>query len=302
MLDPKAVATFLCVVHEGSFTKAASALDTSPSVVSRAIAKLESDLSVKLFHRTTRSLSLTVEGREFHQGARELVQDWEDLEARVAGRLTSPTGLVRLSLPSAVGRDFILDHLVDFRRLYPLVEMEVSFQDQLANLAEQGFDLVVRTGELADSANHMARKFFDFDVILCASEAYLAQAPPLSGLGDLEQHSCIRFRNTATGRIFPWWMEPRGFKVPRTLVFDDGPAIARACELGAGLAMLPTWLGVDRLKQGRLVEVLPEHKRPFSTPVWIVHLNRQILPARTRVLLDFLVSRREELQARLRYP
>ncbi len=116
MLDPKAVAIFLSVVREGSFTKAASALDTSPSVVSRAIAKLESDLSVKLFHRTTRSLSLTVEGREFHQGAR---------------------------------------------------------------------DLVVRTGELADSANHMARKFFDFDVILCASEAYLAQAPPLSGLGDL---------------------------------------------------------------------------------------------------------------------
>lgn len=302
MLDSRSILTFVRVVKDGSFSRAASSLNSSPSAVSRAISRLERELGVKLFHRTTRSLSLTAEGREFERGARTLLQDWEELEARVSGRSSTPAGLVKLSLPSAVGREFLVDYLVDFRQKFPDIDLEVSFQDRMVNLAEQGFDLVVRTGDLAESANHIATKFFDFEVLLCASPAYLANSRPIHTFADLRDHTCLRFRNTATGRIFSWWVESKGIEVPTSIVFDDGPAIARACELGAGLAMLPTWHSARLLRQGSLVEVLPQQRRPFTTPAWLVYLNRQVLPARSKGLLDYLLGRRTELQALLSLP
>lgn len=299
MLDSKSIGIFLRVVKDGSFSRAAATLNTSPSAVSRAVSKLERDLEVKLFHRTTRSLSLTTEGREFERGARALFQDWTELEARVSGKSTRPAGLVKLSLPSAVGREFLVDYLVSYRLEFPEVDLDVSFQDGMVDLAEQGYDLVVRTGELAESANHIATKFFDFDVLLCASADYLQRSNPIRGFEDLPDHSCLRFRNTATGRVFPWWVESRGIEVPASLVFDDGPSIARACELGAGLAMLPSWHSARLLRERRVVEVLPDDRRPFSTPAWLVYLNRQVLPARSKSLLEYLLARRGELQTRL---
>lgn len=299
MLDSKSIAVFLRVVNDGSFSKAAAALNTSPSAVSRAVSKLEHDLEVKLFHRTTRSLSLTTEGREFERGARALLQDWNELEARVSGKAAKPAGLVKLSLPSAVGREFLVDYLVDYRREFPKVDLDVSFQDGMVDLAEQGYDLVVRTGDLAESANHIATKFFYFEVLLCASRSYLERSAPIHTMQDLRHHCCLRFRNTASGRIFPWWVESRGIEVPASLVFDDGPSIARACELGAGLAMLPSWHSARLLREKRVVEVLPQERRPFSTPAWLVYLNRQVLPARSKSLLEYLLARRDELQAML---
>lgn len=301
MLDPKAVTVFLRVTREGSFSRAAETLNTSPSAVSRAVSRLEEELEVKLFHRTTRSLSLTTEGRELEQGAQALLEGWSELEARLAGHTSKPSGLVKVSLPSAVGREMLVDDLVAYRKDFPGVQLEVSFQDRKVDLAEQGFDLVVRTGTLTETANHIATRFFDFQVLLCASPSYL-ERHPVRSFDALRHHTCLRFRNTATGRIFPWWVESRGIEVPASLVFDDGPAIARACELGAGLAMLPTWHSAAAIQQGRVVEVLPEQRRPYLTPAWLVYLNRQVLPARTRSLLDFLLARRESLAARMQSP
>lgn len=299
MEDMTHIRIFTKVAHLGSFTAAANALDLAPSSVSRTISRLEESLQVKLFHRTTRKLSLTEDGRILKSGAESILNDWQQLESSLSGSQHQPRGLLKLSVPSAVGRNLFVPSLVKFRTQFPEVQLDVSFEDRMADIAGQGYDVVVRTGELADSATHIARKFFDFRLYLCASPAYLTAAPPLRELVDLSQHSILRFRNKATGRLFAWPAESKGINLSQEFIFDDGPAIAKATAQGAGLSVLPTWLCAEGIREGRLVPLLVDALGKTTTPVWLVYLNRQYVASRIQAFVDFMVGQKKEIETLL---
>ena len=284
---------FAQVAQRGSFSAAAETLDLTPSGVSRAVGRMETELGIKLFHRTTRSLSLTSDGRKLLRSSERLLEEWKQLEAWIARDRAELEGSLSISLPSGMGSQVLVEPLVDFQEKHPAVRLHVSFDDRLAGLADDALDLVVRTGRLHDRTELIARKFFDYQVILCASPEYLAKNGMPATPEDLRDHSCLRFR--AGGRIFPWRLPIEQEWASGPLVFDDGPAILKATVLGAGISLLATWLSAPALRDGRLVEILPGH-RPSSTPCWLVYLNRRFVSPRIQALVDHMVSWRPRIE------
>ena len=248
---------------------------------------------MKLFHRTTRSVSLTVEGERLFEGAQRLVDEVEALTAEVTDSRQVPRGRIVISAPAVFGRFWLTDKILDFMTHYPEVEVEVNFDDRLVDLAAEGIDLAVRLGTLSDSANLVVRKLFEDTVYTCAAPDYLAANGVPGTIEDLADHRCIHYRVRNTGRLFPFHFQQNNAVVRQaftpTLVFNSVDAIRRASERGLGIAQLPSFLALDAIRSGRLTEVLPD-LRMSTFPYSLVYLDRRLVSRRVRALVDFLVA------------
>lgn len=288
---------FVQVARSGSFTSAAEALGLSSSAVSKSVLRLEQELGIKLLHRTTRRLSLTGEGVRMLERAVFILEQLRELDEEMSQRHSQLKGVLRLNFPAALGRNVMTELVTSFGLRHPLLRSEISFDDRLIDLAEEGIDVVARTGRLTDSASLIVTHFFDYQSVLCASPSFLSECKKLNSREDLDSTPCIHFRVRATGRISPWRLKTGPCSFDARFVFEDLTAICRAAVAGAGVALLPTWSCLDELKSGALVEVLAD-LRPEPTPVWLGYHDRRYLAPRIAAFVQEMKGYASQLTRR----
>lgn len=284
--------TFVAVVEAGSFSAAAARLDRAKSAVSRQVAALESHLGVQLLNRTTRRLSLTEAGREFHERAQRILADLEEAELSVAAEQTALRGRLRLAAPLSFGVLHLAPALAEFLTRHPELVLDLDLDDRRINLVEEGFDLALRIGELVDSSL-VARSLAPIRMQLCASPAYLRRHGTPRTPQDLAFHAGLvygnvpeaqqwRFRDVA-GKV-------HSVKVPARLRANNGDVLLRAALDGLGVVVSPTFIAHRALAAGQLVPLLPDYQAP-GTSAYAVYPSRRHLPQRVRALIDFLAQR-----------
>ncbi|MCA1409371.1 LysR family transcriptional regulator [Ensifer sp. IC3342] len=288
------VEAFVAVAEKGSMTEAAVALSTTPSVLSRAVTRLETRLGAQLMRRTTRRLSLTDQGRAYLEQARTAFSLIGDAERAIQGQDGEfLTGHVRISVPTTYGH-YRLPVLLDgFLRAYPEVQIELSITNRNVDLVAEAYDLAIRLGPLPDSGL-VARKLEDASLRLVAAPQYLERAGIPRTVEDLAGHQCLPFVMPSTGRCAPWLFRVDGRDVDwtpsgRIRVFDDVLGVMSLAEKGLGICQTYDFVVSEHIEQGRFVELL-DHARGRSRPFSIIFAPHRRLSAATRALIDFLAK------------
>jgi DNA-binding transcriptional LysR family regulator len=286
---------FAQTARRGSFAAAARDLGGSPSTLAKSVARLETELGVKLFHRTTRQVSLTADGERLFHRCERVLAEFEDLQADAAGTRAAPTGTLRVSLPIYYGRCFVMPLLAELLRKHPTLTLEVRLQDGFADLVRDGIDLAVRMGELRDSTL-VARRIDWQRLVMVATTQYLQAHGTPRRLEDLAGHKAVTFRMPSTGRSRPWQLRQGRRTVetlpPQSVQVSDTEALGTAALLGLGLTQLPDYIVDDAIARGDLVPVLQNHQ-PAPMPISAVVPSGRLIPPRVRVLLEALESLRE---------
>jgi DNA-binding transcriptional LysR family regulator len=289
------VEALLRVVDEGSLTNAAVVLGTTPSVLSRSIARLEARLGAQLLRRTTRSQSLTDAGRLYVDETRQAFALVEKAEQAICGRTPREelTGRVRLSVPTSYGHCRLAPMLATFAGRHPRVQVELNITNRNVDLAAEGYDLAIRSGPLPDSSM-VARTLEEGRLILVASPGYARGAGALDTFADLQRQRCIAFVRPSTGRVIPWLLRVDGKDVdwvppPAITVSDDVMGLVTLAVQGMGVATCPELMAAERIAAGQLVQVLPAlggRTRAFS----LVYAPHRGLSPAARALIDLLVE------------
>lgn len=287
------VETFVTVVDKGSMTSAAIALGTTPSVLSRAITRLETRLGVQLLRRTTRRLSLTDPGRLYLAQSRAAFDLIDDAERVIQGEGGDVTGSVRLSVPTTYAHHRLPPLLQKFSRLHPRVQVELNISNRNVDLVAEGFDLAIRMGRLPDSGL-VGRKLEDASMCLIASPSYVDCAGAPQSIGALADHVCLPFVMPSTGRVSPWILREGGRDVDwiphgALRISDDVLGVVSLALSGLGICQTYDFIARDLIAQGRVVEVLTTARgrsRPFS----VIYAPHRQLSSASRTLIDFLVG------------
>lgn len=282
---------FVAVVENGGISAAARALDRDPSVISRRLDALEARLGVRLLSRTTRRITLTEAGAAYLSRVRTILGELLVAESAAAAGAAVPRGLLRLSLPATYARRWIAPRLPEFVAAYPEVQLELLHTDRFVDLVAEGFDAAVRIGELSDSSLTV-RRLAPVETILCASPEYVARRGAPSEPGDLERHECLRF---PMDRFRQGWKLRNGEervtqRVSGSIVSDEGEGLVAACVAGAGILPASDWEIGQELANGRLVRVLSGWRFDVESAVQVVLPPGRLIPAKTRVFVDWLVS------------
>jgi DNA-binding transcriptional LysR family regulator len=284
---------FSRVVEAGSFSAAGRQLGAAPSSVSRQINELENDLGARLFHRTTRKLSLTEAGQLYYERASRILIDVDEAKLALSEIGGAPSGILRVTVAASLARLHIMPALADFQSTFPAVKVAVSVTDRMVDLVQEGFDLAIRVGRPRDSSL-VARKIGSGRRIVCASPAYLKKAGTPQVPADLANHNCLTFRTHAGSNVWSFRLGKGtlNVRVSGSLFADDGESLVAAAMAGLGLILLPAWLVGVELGEGRLLEVLPEFQIiPKDTPLYALYPHQRHLPPKVRVFIDFLVER-----------
>lgn len=281
---------FVQVAETRSFVAAGRLLGVSASAIGKSVARLEDKLGVRLFHRSTRSITLTAEGQLFLERSRRILAEIEAAQLELSQSHAAPRGRLRVSLPLV--SSLVLPVLGQFMRQYPEVELDLDFSDRMVDVIEEGFDAVVRTGEPADS-RLSARKLGTFQTMLVASPAYLAQRGTPMHPGDLAGHRCLHYRYPSTGKLELWPLRVAGeapVQLPISMVCNNIETRVCFALQGLGIACLPDFSIREALADGRLQPVLApyvEHAGSFRV-LW--PSGRQMQP-KIRAFVDFLSER-----------
>jgi DNA-binding transcriptional LysR family regulator len=292
-IDLNDVATFVRVAEGGAFTAAARVLGVPKSTVSRALARLEKQLGVRLVQRTTRALALTDAGRAYYERVRGAVAGLADATADVVDMGTEPRGTIRITAPLDIGEALLGEVIVRFTEKYPQVRFEVSLTSRVVDLVAEGFDLAVRASPLADSTL-VARKLLASDLGLFATKAYLARRGTPATVADLASHDFIKFRATTLGsRVVLFG--PDGVEeqvdVSGPVETDDMLFVQRLIQLGAGIGLVPVFFNAcaKHVAQQGLVRVLPEWAMRAGG-VNVVAPSARHEPRRVRLFREFLLA------------
>lgn len=286
---------FAQTARRGSFASAARDLGGAPSTLAKSVARLEASLGVKLFHRTTRQVSLTADGERLFRRCERVLAEVEDLQSEAAGSRAAVGGTLRIDAPITYGRRILLPLLAKLLREHPALDLDLRLQDGYADLVRDGLDAAIRVGELRDSTL-VARRIDWQDLVLVASPVYLAARGQPRRIEQLAAHSVIVFRMPSTGRDRPWQLRS-GRRVvamhpANRIQVNDGEGMVAAAALGLGIAQVPDNIAFEELARGTLVELLPAH-RPPSMPISVVMPSSRLQPPRLRALLDALEPLRE---------
>lgn len=257
----------------GSYTAAARSLSISPSAVSKSVQRLEQRLGVSLFTRTTRSLTFTPEGRELHERALRLLRDAEEIEQLAITARSEPSGTLRIAAPLPIGLHVIAPGLPAFRRRYPKVMVDLRLNDQVVDIIEQGIDVAVRIGELADS-RLLSRRLMPHRLCAFASPAYLATRGTPIHPDELEGHDTVNLRYQSTGQAFRWPFRigERVIEIvpPSGVVVDVSEALVATLAAGGGIGICATFIAAPYVARGELVPILSEFavERHNVTALW----------------------------------
>lgn len=281
---------FVQVAETRSFVAAGRLLGVSASAVGKGVARLEEKLGVRLFHRSTRSVTLTAEGALFLEHSRRILAEIEAAELELSQASTAPRGRLRVSLPMV--SSLVLPVLADFMRQYPDIELDLDFTDRMVDVIEEGFDAVVRTGEPLDS-RLTARRLGAFRSHLVASPGYLARRGVPATPADLQQHTCLHYRFPNSGKLEAWTLrqipgEPE-VPIPTSMVCNNIETRLCFALQGLGIAYLPEFAIREPLADGRLQPVLRDYAQ--RTGVFHVLWPASKHPSpKVRALVDFLCA------------
>lgn len=292
-----AMRVFVRVAELGSFTRAASELGLSRARTSEAVGELEQALGARLLHRTTRSVSLSDDGRAYHERARQILADVDDAEAQLAGPKGKLRGLLRVAMPMALARAFVVPALPSFFARHPELALEVRLENRALHLLEDGVDCAVSYGLPAD-AGLVAQRIRSTHLLTCAAPGYLARRGVPREPGQLDRHDCVTFLALDTARPAPWsflhegtsssW-QPRG-----QLGFNSMEACVEAAAAGLGVTQVLSSIAEVALKKKRLRAVLGAFAAPGPS-IYVVYPPQRQASPRLRALLEFL---RREFAAR----
>ncbi|UIJ72699.1 LysR family transcriptional regulator [Aurantimonas sp. HBX-1] len=278
------------VIESGGLSRAAARLGVSKSIVSRRIARLEADLGTRLVTRTPRGISPTEAGLQFKERCDRILAELEEARDAVASDGRAVAGRLRLSVPKALSGCSLTPVFAELARLHPDLELDVSFDDRLADLIGEGFDAAIRMGTLRDSGL-VARQIGQFHSVVVASPAYLAARGTPQVPEDLVDHECLVY----TGRLNPVWqfrsgkrqitIRPRG-----RLKSDSGDATIDWAIAGLGIVDAPSFLVAEAIARGSLVPLLTGYDTG-QYGIYVVRPPGAYLPRKVRVLIDALVAR-----------
>jgi DNA-binding transcriptional LysR family regulator len=292
MIDTLALfRAFVRVVEAGSFTRVAQEQNSSQPTVSRQVAALEEHLGTRLFTRTTRKLTLTDDGRGFYERAKLAIEAVSEAEDAVGRRRSRPSGALRLAMPVVFGRLRVIPHLKEFLTRYPEVSIDLVMNDANADLVEEGIDLAIRSGEIADSSL-IARKIGVTRRVVVAAPSYLRGKALPKHPADLAAHDCLTFTGIPAG--VRWQFEspegPVGVEVKGRVRTRNSEGIREALLSGLGIGFVPIWHFTDEIESGRLLILLHGYE-PKPEPIHAVYPSRRFVPHKTRVMIDFLEQR-----------
>jgi len=286
------VSVLFAVVEAGTIARAAEALGLSPSGVSRALARLEQRVGVRLLARTTRTLSLTDEGRRFYEQVGPHLAGIEEATIEAAGSASKVRGRLRVNTDPYFSRIVLSKHLARFLVRYPELFVELIMRDSVGDLVADGFDLALRFGE-PPVGSFVARKLTETRVITVASPAYIKAHGKPGHPKEIEQHDCIDFYDAANGRPYEWELRRKDEVLPlrvkgRLLTSDSGTLLG-ACEAGFGIAQIIEIGCGHLLRSGRLVELFPGWSDE-RFPLYAIFPSRLHRAAKVRAFIDFVLE------------
>ncbi len=285
-----ALSVFVQVTETRSFALAASRLGISPSAVGKAIARLEAQLGARLFHRSTRSIALTAEGGLLLDRARRILAEVEALTGELSASHAAPRGLLRVSFP-LVGM-LLMPTLSAFMHAYPDIELDLDFTDRVVDVIEEGFDAVVRTGDVSDS-RLMTRVLGAFEHRVVGTRDYFDRTGWPQTPEDLQGHACLQHRYPSTGKLERWPLYRDavfvGHDLPAAVTASTLEPLIYLAEQGQGVTCVPLFSVRSQLKTGALVPVLEPFLRSTGTFRVVWPTNRQLAP-KVRAFVDFLAA------------
>lgn len=277
-----------------SFARAAGALQLSPSAVAKNVARLERQLGLRLFQRTTRRVALTQEGEALFQRCQRVLDELHELERLTAGAARAPSGTLRIDVPITFGKKVVLPTVAELARRHPGLNLDVRLSDQYADVVGSGVDAVVRIGKVAD-AGLVARPVAEQQLRVYGSPDYFARKGRPRKPGDIERHDCVVFRMPTSGRVRPWEFVVKGRSVSlhpeARYAVNEGEGIVSLACAGLGLVQVPDIMAADAVAAGALEEVLAEY-RPKPMPISVVFPTHRQMPPRLRVFIDALATQR----------
>jgi DNA-binding transcriptional LysR family regulator len=293
-----ALATFVRVVDAGSLSSAARSLPSSLTSVSRQISALEERYGTRLLLRTTRRLALTDDGRLLYERAKSIVGELREVEATLSRGHREPSGRIRLSAPTLIGRLLIAPLLAEFLRRYPSLTFDLLLVDRAVDMVEEDIHLSLRIGHLPD-AQLIARKLGDLRMIVCASPAYLQRRGVPQIPADLVRHDCLVFSDTpgiAEWRFKEGAKKERSIRVAGRLWVNSLDALVSAAKDGAGIVRVPSWQVEADIAAGNLRRILLDYEPP-PAPLHLVFQPSRLASPKTRAFADYLLERWRTLEA-----
>ncbi|WP_312320659.1 LysR family transcriptional regulator [Stenotrophomonas sp.] len=284
--------SFLRVAELGSFTRAADSLGLPKASVSLAVQRLEAEVGVQLLHRTTRRVTLSADGTQYQQRARDLLDDMEELQGLFRRDTGQLTGRLRVDMSSGLARQLVVPHLPAFLGEHPGLEIELSGTDRRVDLVREGFDCVLRVGPLDDNTL-VARPLGVMHIVNCASPAYLAARGTPQTLDDLTSHALIHYVGTLGQRSPGFeYHDGQGYRslpMGGPITVNSGEAYSAAALAGLGIIQVPRLGARAAVARGDLVEVLPQCVAE-PMPVTLLYAQRRHLPRRVAAFMDWVAG------------
>lgn len=288
---------FCLAAESGSFTTAAAVAGVTPAAVSRSVSRMEARMGVRLFARTTRSVKLTESGRAYFEQCRQALAQLVEAQREVMGKQQTPSGTLRISVPTTYAHHRILPLLPIFRARFPAVKVEAHVSNRNIDFIEEGYDMAIRVRVLPDSGL-IARHLEDAQLVTVASPEYLQRAGTPQTLDDLHQHECIQFELPSSGRHIAWLFKDNGedqdlLTAGGYSCSDDVLGGVTLAKHGAGLFQTYKFIVEKELAEGSLIEVLEAfHGR--SRPFTLLYPGGRHTPLRLRAFVDFLMEYRAQ--------
>jgi DNA-binding transcriptional LysR family regulator len=291
MQDISAIPIFTAVIEQSSFSGAAKKLGITKSAVSKRITRLEAQLGVKLLHRSTRKLSLTEAGARYYEYAVQALRAAQEAENAATELQQVPKGILRVSTPMSFGRLHVASIISEFLKQFPQIELHMNMSDTWIDVIAEGFDIVLRAGTLTDSSL-VAKKLTPLHSVLCASAEYIKEYGTAKTPQELIHHNCILY--TYHTVINEWTFikndEEQTVRISGNYQVNNSEALRESLIRGLGIGRLPTFIAGNDIKTGKLVAVLKEYKMPHKD-LYAVFPERQYLPEKTKVFINFLVEK-----------
>ena len=288
---------FLDVAKRGGFAQVARARNTDPSAISRSVAALERQVGARLFHRTTRRITLTEAGQMFHDRVAGVVSDLDAAIHDVRATVRGPAGTLRMTASNACGPACIAPLLPEFSALYPAVRIELILSDENLDLVTERIDLAVRLAP-ASKMSMVGVRLFDTQYRVCVSPEYVRRMGSPTTPEELSERRCLLFPFEGFRRL--WTFRPldggtsRGVPVDGDLITTSALSLKSCAIAGMGPALLPSWLVDSELRSGSLVDPFPEFRvtgSDYDTAAWLLFPSRSHVPVKTRAMAEFLKQR-----------
>ena len=285
-MDTFSLRLFLRIADLGTVSAAARDLSLSQASASARLARLEETVGFRLFNRTTRAVRLTSDGREFLPYAQHIVETLDTGLDAISGAGTGVKGQLRMTMPGSFGRMHIIPYLAEFEALYPDVSLDLRLSDEVLNVVEGAYDLIIRIAQLEDSGL-IARKLTSDHRLLAASPKYIDRYGMPKSPENLTEHKCI-----VLAHLDKWRFEEFGtVTVPRSFAANDAEVLRSMVLQGMGISPMSVWLGSEFFRSGQLIHVLPDFHLAFESAIWALYPSGRIVAPKVRAMIDFLLQK-----------